>query len=123
MSYTDNIPEQLLSGISEVARDAERRGYQRGYADARKFDGVIDPKREVFIVPAHSGLGNWRVESCAWSANGPDFYVESSPGQIAVFQTLEEAEAAAGEQGYIVSSLEPHAPGMMRQNIRPPYAW
>ena len=121
----ENLPDHLIQGLDEIAAIAERRGYEKGYRQAIGFLGRVGP-REVFLIPAHSTLGEWRVEPCTWgdSVRG---LLEKDYDRVlfeqTIFKTREEALAAIEAGGYTLSALEPHAEGMRRQYIRPPYSW
>lgn len=120
---------ELVENTESEAYGAVGEAYNRGFEHGLKVARLVDPERDVFIIPAHSTLGDWNVESCAWSESGVYFYLNQSGKRrsgsehVGVFQTYEEAVALAEENGFRVSELEPHHPYMRRQHIRPPYAW
>lgn len=113
------VPDEIFEGLSRITTDAEERGFRRGVEHGRAVANQFD-EREVFILPAHSTLGNWQIELCQW---GPfDNQVRMSP-ENPYFQTEEDARRFAVENGYVISDKPPHCPGARRQHIRPPYSW
>ena len=122
------IPESLREALGDLSSKAERRGFDRGYEQGSRM-GEAYAGNEVFLLPAHSSLGNWMLESCR-HGDGPDYYVTNSGGRtsdgashIGIWQTEAEATALAESSGFVVSDKCPHAPGARRQFVRPPYPW
>ncbi len=119
-----DVPERLLEGLAEAIDRADRAGrhagFERGVAMASRY-GV----KEVFLLP-HSVSGQWALESCIHNG-APWFYVNQESGiggtHIGVWQSEEDARAAAARGGFIISTESPHAPGTRREHVRPPYPW